>query len=590
MEEIVSQAVSQTISPQSQKSWWSYLFCCCRKTKPINADLLKAEIMKRINVYDICLQTFPALFDNSSVATCIMNKSGKTVYTNKANRNWIAHALSNDGSLDFSKFIHRDDLEKVSSLFAKSITSKKSIKYECRGFQSDGTDYWVSVSITPIRWEEKPLFFIARMQDITQRVLLQMNLELRVTTLTEQLRKERDKEIKANKNKSRYLANTSHEIRTPLNTILSSLEEYQEQSPSLKDREQCLESAISAANHLKTLVDTVLDLEKIEAGEFLLDNSPFLMQKLVMDIVKKLNAHKRLKIRLPTESIFVKGDPKRLTQVLINLVGNALKFSNPEIVILTVEKEISTDECKTSKQTKKDTSSSIRLRFTITDTGPGIAPEKIATIFQPFKQESTAFGGTGLGLSISKEFVKAMGGSLKARSPIRGALGSEFYFSIDFQQSVSVPTLKSSAGNLDSIKMHLKGKRILLAEDNSINARLLSKKLKRYGMLCSIANNGLEVIKLMDQQDVEKFDLILMDCQMPQMNGLEASQIVRKKHPEIPIIALTADATVSNRESCYKAGMNSYLTKPAETLSLLMKIHNFIPTCRNNLEGAEKLI
>nr|WP_287518755.1 response regulator [Okeania sp. SIO2C2] len=387
----------------------------------------------------------------------------------------------------------------------------------------------------------------------------------------------------ANKAKSEFLANMSHELRTPLNGILG-IAQLLQNSPNFTSQEQQeVEIIYQSGSHLLTLISDILDISKIEAGklEFLPEELDF--PKFLHGIVeifriraqeKKIYLNYEVTKKLPPRVIV---DEKRLRQVLINLLGNAIKFTVRGGVNFKVG-SMGENDSKSEKQQK--------IRFQIEDTGKGIHPNDLEKIFLPFEQVGSnrnKVEGTGLGLAISNKIVETMGGSLKVTS--KPGIGSIFWVDLDLPLAKELPQPVNSnsslitsqkSNNSQTIKQSIV--RILLAEDNPVNQIIAKKMLHRLGYTIEIAKNGLAAVEAAKNQF---YDIILMDIQMPEMDGLEATHHIRQQFKNTAstcqpwIIAMTANAMKEDRENCLKAGMNDYLSKPVQLHELAAILENF---------------
>ncbi|MBV8635594.1 MAG: response regulator, partial [Burkholderiaceae bacterium] len=370
---------------------------------------------------------------------------------------------------------------------------------------------------------------------------------------------------KANQAKSEFLAVMSHEIRTPMNGILGMMQLAIGEAQDASQREY-LETAQYSAEALLTILNDILDFSKLEAGSLDFEAIEFDVQKTVDSVVSLLSSRAH-STGLALSCDYAAGVPRnlvgdvgRLRQVLLNLVSNALKFTEKGTVAIRVE-PCDGGECKHG------------LRFGVRDTGIGIAPEAMDKLFHSFYQADSSisrrFGGTGLGLSICKKIVEMQGGRIGVEST--PGMGSHFWFELGFAQAqassvpvATVPTLATKPG------MH-----ILLAEDNEVNQRVAGALLKKAGHRVTIAGDGRQAAELVAR---ERFDVVLMDMHMPEMDGIEATRAIRAlpaPASQVPIVALTAAGASSDVQTCLEAGMNYFLVKPFRMERLDAILANF---------------
>ncbi len=353
----------------------------------------------------------------------------------------------------------------------------------------------------------------------------------------------------ATRAKSAFLATMSHEIRTPLTAVVGVAEVLQHTATDPQQAHQ-LSLVDSAGRTLLGLVDNVLDLSRIESGQLELEWIPVDLGEIVHDVGQVLQVRaqpKRIELTAAhTGPSWVVGDPLRLRQVLLNLVGNAVKFTDTGKVAL---------RCEVSPGPAPDR---YRVRLTVSDTGVGISAEQQETIFEPFVQadQGTArrFGGSGLGLSIVTQLVKAMDGKLSLDSePGRGTT-----VTVDL---LLAPGPKVEAKPEATPAVPKRSLRLLLVEDNPINQQVVRLMLAQWDCEVEVASDGFEAVRMVLEES-HRFDLVLMDCQMPGMDGMEATRRIRAGGSTVPIVALTANATPSDRAMCLAAGMDDFTTKP----------------------------
>jgi PAS domain S-box-containing protein len=540
-------------------------------------ELAEANIYFSLSVDMFCIADFTGAFKRLNAAW------EKTV-------GWTTEELCSRG---WEFFVHPDDIPAAVAEGQKVMYGQDITACETRFLCKDGSYKWLLWSAKPM-FEKQLIYVVAH--DITERKVneeeikrLNANLEkqvdhleavnLELESLTGKLEQTRDQAVEASKLKSEFIANISHEIRTPLAGVIGMTELLCE--TALNTEQKTLTTTIRESAHsLLTIISDILDFSKIEAGRIELEEQDFDLVSLVdssLDLLSASAKQKQLELKTEIDSRIprkLKGDMLRIKQVLLNLLSNAIKFTEEGSITIGVIPVAADD-------------SQVTVRFSVEDSGIGLTEKEQARLFEPFVQADGSttreYGGTGLGLSICKRLVQLMGGTIGLQS--EKGVGSKFWFTITIKVNQKSKSLLAGKTLLNRQQLlnpltSQEDTSVLVVEDNPVLQDLVCRQLSKLGTHCDVASNGIEALAALTEK---KYSLILMDVQMPEMDGYETTKLIRQQQKQndhgsrTPIVAMTASAMAGEEEKCLAAGMDSYLCKPVSLYELSLTLGRWLP-------------
>ena len=519
------------------------------------------------------LLEYKRLFDENLDFACIANAEGYFEIVNKTFIDVLGYSENELLSNKFLSFVFPEDLESTEAVMEELLQGIPAVSFINRYYKKDGTlvvlDWKSNYNVTTNK-----LYAVARditLQKELEKELIEAKIFAELATTIAEDAKENAEQAKviaeeAVISKQQFLSNMSHEIRTPMNAIIGFTKVVLKTELSAKQKEYLTAIKISG-DSLILLINDILDLAKVNSGKMTFEQTAFKLAhslKTMLHLFETKVQEKNLQLitkydeNIPAVLV---GDAIRLHQIILNLVSNAVKFTSEGTITVSVDLLSQDDDI-------------VRVQISVIDTGIGISPSKVGSIFDNFQQATNStsrlYGGTGLGLAIVKQLVEAQGGSIKIESEIDK--GSTFSFVLDFaktdQEVAHEPEIVELDIDINSIN-------ILVVEDMELNQLLMKTLLDDFGFECDIAANGKLAI---EKLKTKTYDIILMDLQMPEMNGFEATEYIRNTmKSDIPIIALTADVTTVDVQKCKAVGMNDYISKPIDEKLLYEKIIKYLP-------------
>ncbi|HEV2718810.1 MAG TPA: PAS domain S-box protein [Thermoanaerobaculia bacterium] len=490
-----------------------------------------------------------SLIENADDVIYRADARGRFTFVNATASRLTGYGKDELIGMSYLKLVRPDYRDAVKEFYEQQHSGKAANSYlEFPIITADGQEMWLGQKVQPVFEHGEIIGYHGLARDVTDRKQLKDELVLA-----------RDAALESVQLKSQFLATMSHEIRTPMNGVIGMLALLLETELSAEQREIAT-TVQTSADSLLTIINDILDYSKIESGKLIFERNEFDLIEVIdgsVDLLAEQARSKSLQIAVvvePDVPTNLRGDAGRLRQVLINLIGNAVKFTAEGSIVVAASMD-------------GETESEVLVRFTVSDSGVGIEPEVVERLFTPFVQADGSmarrFGGTGLGLAICKQLVEQMNGEIGVES--EPGQGSTFWFTAELEKQP--PASREAQPIAPAMPVQAQQMRVLVAEDNRVNQKVVVSQLRKLGHTAVAVGNGLEALAALDEID---YDAVLMDCQMPEMDGYEAATIIRRRrrYKKLPIIAMTAHAMAGDRERCLDAGMDDYITKPFKTEQL----------------------
>ncbi len=515
----------------------------------------KKEAEQRLNESE---KLYRLISENSRDMICLHDPQGRYLYVSKAAKDLLGFTPEEMVGKNPYDFFHPDDAERIKNeSHNRAVKGQLENTIQYRMQTKSGNYTWFETSTKPIFDKKGNITNLqTSSRDITYRKKIEMIL-----------RKEKERAEMATQAKAQFLSTMSHEIRTPLNAVIgvTHLLHQNNKSPEFT---KMLDTLKFSSENLLVLVNDILDFNKIESGQIIFEESEFKLSDLIKSIESSLKykaTEKNLNVYIEYDSSIPQvliGDPVRISQILNNLTSNAVKFTHEGKITITVKKT-------------KESNDKVQLYFEVTDTGIGIAKDKQQVVFDRFTQASDdttrKFGGTGLGLAITKQLLSLMGSGINLES--EPGKGTRLYFKLKLQKSKKTELPENKALTTDLSEVDMSGIKILVVEDNEVNQFVVSQFLESWNADVDYAINGKEALRKVAG---DEYDLVLMDMQMPVMDGYTATRKIRElpdeHYKKLPIIALTASAMLEIRRKIMQSGVNDYISKPFNPKELFYKI------------------